>query len=136
MAIRFACDKCGQYMEAAESSITAQCTRCDHGMIIPKQSTLPASVHIPKPSNESMRFCPACGKEVSRKAKACPHCGEPVRRNRAGLLLWVWFLVLTLFVVGIGTTLGGEIVDSALGGVIGAIVALAIMGLIAAKEMF
>jgi hypothetical protein len=32
--------------------------------------------------------CKACGKEISRNAKACPHCGEPPPK-RTGLVTWL-----------------------------------------------
>ena len=38
--------------------------------------------------------CKACGKEISRNAKACPHCGEPPPK-RTSLVAW---LVLGLMV--------------------------------------
>ena len=32
--------------------------------------------------------CKACGKEISRNAKACPHCGEPPPK-RTSLVVWL-----------------------------------------------
>lgn len=59
-----------------------------------------------------MIICPGCSRELHETAQVCPHCGAPQRAERNTvvlvfvalgwtLLLWIMFLFIGGFVIGI-----------------------------------
>lgn len=44
-----------------------------------------------------LKNCPACNKEISKKAKTCPHCGHPLRKSFSWKSLSLIPVVLVIF---------------------------------------
>ena len=70
------CPKCG-----AKRQVGPECPAC--GVIYAKAEAALAKDKEehetrPLPKNEKLTQCPACNREVSKKATSCPHCGEPL----------------------------------------------------------
>lgn len=47
-------------------------------------------------------FCSNCGKEISDNAVSCPDCGEPTKKANEGKKNKALFVVLALFLGGLG----------------------------------
>jgi len=54
-----------------------------------------------------LKDCPACGNEVSSKAKACPKCGHKISKNLEDsgcgiIILLVIGILIAVFIINLG----------------------------------
>ena len=54
------------------------------------------------PAGSLLTICPACGREVSRAARACPHCGHGLHRRRLFLLAALGLILLVSAIAAVG----------------------------------
>jgi RNA polymerase subunit RPABC4/transcription elongation factor Spt4 len=108
------CSSCGYMMGPFDKN----CPRCQN---LPRTAPPPPQTPVPQiPLSEpvqattpalpaTMMLCPACGKSMSRKARACPQCGEsfepPTEKKVFHIILIVWATINTLCALGV--TIGG-----------------------------
>jgi hypothetical protein len=93
------CPHCGEQARVPDDALdkAVRCRPCGGVFVVrPKAPPPPplthvapprppyAGVKVPPPPHvkarpDTLTDCPACGREVSRRAVACPHCGEPLQ---------------------------------------------------------
>lgn len=71
------CKNCGEYIDDGNEKIywNCSCGNINCGNL---------EEYVGKSNHNKLITCPACGKEISSKAKKCVHCGNPIkgRKNR------------------------------------------------------